>query len=335
MTTSAESPYPENPVERRRWIQDRRGGRSVVTPERPLQVFTEWEATDETDDPVRVLTVLLVGRECPWRCVMCDLWRHTVTGPLPPGAVSRQLAVALREAERAGPLPPVIKLYNSGSFFDSRAVAPEDYAILARQLAPFQRVIVECHPKLIGERVRDFRRALARETSSPPRLEIAMGLETVHPTVLQRLNKGMTREDFQRAARFLRAAGIDLRAFVLVQPPFMPVEESVDWAVRSAAFAFAQGAAAVALIPVRGGSGVLEALAQEGLFTEPTLAQLEAAVAGAQRLNQGRVLADLWDLARFRRCDHCFSARQARLERFNRTQRLGPPVACDFCQPKA
>ena len=35
------------------------------------------------------------------------------------------------------------------------------------------------------------------------RLEIAMGLETVHPEVLRRLNKRMTLDDFERATTFL------------------------------------------------------------------------------------------------------------------------------------
>ena len=25
----------------------------------------------------RMATVLLTGRECPWRCAMCDLWTYT------------------------------------------------------------------------------------------------------------------------------------------------------------------------------------------------------------------------------------------------------------------
>ena len=36
-------------------------------------------------------TVFLTGRECPWRCVMCDLWRHTTTADTPPGAIAAQI----------------------------------------------------------------------------------------------------------------------------------------------------------------------------------------------------------------------------------------------------
>jgi len=49
-----------------------------------------------------------------------------------------------------------IKLYNSGSFFDPRAVPPEDHEAIAQRVAAFDRVIVECHPALIGESALKF-----------------------------------------------------------------------------------------------------------------------------------------------------------------------------------
>ena len=79
-----------------------------------------------------------------------------------------------------------LKLYNAGSFFDPRAIPPEEYPAIARLAAPFRRTIVECHPALVGPRCLAFRDLLSG------RLEVAMGLETAHPEVLERLNKRMT-----------------------------------------------------------------------------------------------------------------------------------------------
>ena len=67
-------------------------------------------------------------------------------------------------------------------------------------------------------------------------LEVAMGLETVHPGVLEQLNKRMTLEQFVRAAEMLRAHDVDLRVFILVQPPFMQRDEALDWAKRVSGF---------------------------------------------------------------------------------------------------
>ncbi len=105
----------------------------------------------------------------------------------------------------------------------------------------------------------------------------------------------MTLEMFAESARFLRESEIDLRAFILVKPPFMREEEAVEWAVRSLEFAFECGATAATLIPTRGGNGAMEELAAAGDFSPPALRTLEAAFEQGILLKKGRVFADLWD----------------------------------------
>jgi radical SAM enzyme (TIGR01210 family) len=158
-----------------------------------------------------------------------------------------------------------------------------------------------------------------------------MGLETVHPQVLKKLNKRMTLDQFSRAAEFLRSNGVALRVFVLIKPPFLNEEEGLYWAERSTEFAFSLGATAVSLIPTRPGNGALELLQQQGQFSSPKLASLEAALAHGIRLGRGRVFADLWDLEQFSECPHCFPGRLARLRRMNLEQTLMPVIACAQC----
>jgi len=68
---------------------------------------------------------------------------------------------------------------------------------------------------------------------------------------------------FARAADALRARGVALRVFLLVFPPFVPAREQELWLGRSVDAAFACGASAVSLIPLRLGNGSLEALGPE------------------------------------------------------------------------
>ena len=79
---------------------------------------------------------------------------------------------------------------------------------------------------------------------------------------------------FAESARILRENEIDLRAFILVKPPFMREEEAVEWAVRSLEFAFECGATAATLIPTRGGNGAMEELAAAGEFLAAALRTL-------------------------------------------------------------
>ena len=155
-----------------------------------------------------------------------------------------------------------------------------------------------------------------------------MGLETVNPKVLPRLNKRMSLDQFARAAEFLRAHDIALRVFVLVKPPWTTEASALDWACRSLEFAFDHGASAAALIPARGGNGALDALAARGEFAPPRLATLEAALDYGLGLRRGRVFADLWDLERFADCAVCFPARAARLRQANLHQQILAPITC-------
>lgn len=290
------------------WIRGLRPPRNPVAADRPYAWLFE-EEPDAGGQVVDVATLFLTNRECPYRCLMCDLWKNTLTTSVAAGQIPQQIRWGLEQ------LPPAqhLKLYNSGNFFDPLAIPPGDYPAIAELALPFERVVVESHPKILGRRCQDFRRLLS------PQLEVAMGLETVHPDVLPRLNKQMTLDDFARAADFLLGEGIACRAFILVRPPFLTDEEGLEWACRSLDFAFAVGVQCCSLIPTRGGNGALEDLAGRGLFGPPSLDSCEQALAYGLSLNAGRVFLDLWDLP-------ADSAHAARLRRINLSQRWEPPL---------
>jgi archaeosine synthase beta-subunit len=312
--------YPESSAERDRWIIGLRPQRNQLDPHRPYAFHVENERA-ASGEILPVATIFLTNRECPWRCLMCDLWRNTLTETVPDGAIPRQIEFALSR------LPPArqLKLYNSGSFFDPHAIPPADYEAIASLANPFDRVIVECHPSLIDERCLHFRDLL------DAKLEIAMGLETVHPVALQRLNKRMTTLQFARAAEYLRKNEIDLRVFVLVQPPFVSTENAAYWAERSVDFAFKCDATVVTLIPTRAGNGALDHLMESGDFTPPSLQTLEDALDYGLNLQRGRVFADLWDIERFASCSVCCKERIARLAKMNDSQLIRERIQCEFC----
>jgi radical SAM enzyme (TIGR01210 family) len=311
-----------------RWVLERRRPKAPLDPERAYASLWE-EEPDAAGALIPTATVFLTNRECPFRCVMCDLWVNTLDAAVPPGAIPRQIQRALAALRPARHL----KLYNAGSFFDPRAVPAEDDEAIARAAACFDRVIVEAHPAFLagrfGERCLRFRDRLHG------RLEVAVGLETAHPEVLRRLNKQMTLDAFRAAAAFLSRHDIALRVFVLLNPPFIQGNAAVEWACRSIDEAAACGADVCSIIPTRSGNGAIEALGRD--FVPPRLTALEAvleyglgasAVTRDERRSRMRVFADLWDIERFFDCG-CSRLRAARLAAMNRCQRVLERVECD------
>ncbi|MFQ5632542.1 MAG: hypothetical protein ACE5I1_27560, partial [bacterium] len=156
-----------------RWILSRRPPKNTVDPTRPYAFLIEKErtATGEIED---LATIFLTNCECPFCCLMCDLWKNTTDLLVPKGAISAQIRWALEKTNSA----KHIKLYNSGNFFDTKAIPHADHTEIAHLLSPFKTVIIENHPRLVDHRCLEFRDRLV------PKLEVAMGLETVHEGVL-------------------------------------------------------------------------------------------------------------------------------------------------------
>jgi radical SAM enzyme (TIGR01210 family) len=318
------SVYPSSPEARTRWIVEKRPSRNRLDEKKPYAVLVESEPGPDGQD-MEVTTVFLTNRECPWRCLMCDLWRNTLEQTVASGSIAQQLRFALKSLPAAPKERAGLKLYNAGSFFDPRAIPPAEYHEIARLADPFCRTIVEAHPALVGSRCLAFRDLLSGQ------LEVAMGLETAHPEVLERLNKRMTLDQFRRAAGFLRENTIDLRVFILVRPPWLSEEEGVEWAKRSLDFAFDCQASVCSLIPTRAGNGAMEALAAKGEFAPPSLDSVERALEYGLELSAGRVFADLWELDKFLGCPDCSEARADRIRAMNASQRVPSKVRCCRC----
>ena len=129
------------------------------------------------------------------------------------GAIPAQVAAARQDASsRGGDAVTQIKLYNAGSFFDPRAVPESDYDAIAagarRAGAGGRRIpsgagrpprrTCSLDPRSPGH--------AARSGDSAVQLEVAMGLETVHPEALERLHKRMTVDRVRRTRRGRLAA---------------------------------------------------------------------------------------------------------------------------------
>jgi len=300
-----------------KWILSQRGGKNPVGPFIPYNYFIEKECT-VSGTVGDFSTILLTNSECPFRCLMCDLWKNTTDKPVPEGAIPEQIKYALSKL----PLTEHLKLYNSGSFFDTRAITKNDYKKIASLVKNFETIIVESHPAFINKNTLLFRDLIK------PKLQVAIGLETVHPEVLQKLNKKMNLADFKHSVRFLSSNGISSRAFILLRPPFLSESEGVSWAKKSIHYAFRAGVTSCTVIPVRSGNGALDALAAGNYFEQPDIRSLEEVIEYGIELNEGLVFSDLWDIDSFSSCNKCLEKRKKQLLKMNLNQIIYPEITC-------
>ena len=310
------SKYPDFTIDDK-WILSHRPDKNPVDPEIPYAYIVEKER-NASGEIVNTATIFLTNRECPYHCLMCDLWKNTTDFSVGQGAIPRQIQYAL---DRLTPAT-AIKLYNSGNFFDKRAIPQEDYVAIASLLKGFDNVIVESHPRLITGKCLEFNEMLQGK------LEIALGLETCHPEALLALNKKMDLDDFRRSIKFLNDHGISSRAFILLNPPFLNPEEGVYWTKRSLDFAYETGVNCCVIIPTRTGNGAIDWLEQNGFFSKPSIQMLEEIMEYGIQLKKDRIFADLWDIEQFSNCEKCVNKRINRLKEMNLNQKIPDRVQC-------
>ncbi len=213
-----------------------------------------------------------------------------------------------------------LKLYNASNFFDSRSIPREDLAAIANFCTPFERVIVENHPRFCDDRMQWFAQAIGSQ------LEVAMGLETIQPEAMAAMNKGMTLNDFESAVEKCHQLGIDVRVFVLLHPPGLPAEDSIEWTLKTVEFALERQVRHVSIIPVRAGNGWIEKLIDSGRYELPTVSMVRQLFDAFPRCNwhfptTSIIEFDLWDWDNLHgSCDHCRSILKQHIAHCNRTQ---------------
>ena len=290
-------------------------------PEEPLGFALEQEPFPD-GQRAPIATVYLQNGECPLACAYCGLYRQTGDRPASGAEIARQI----RRARERFPQARGLKLYNASSLFEPASIVQKDLPVIAASLEGLSFVVVEARSENAFRAV-EFARHLAMP------LEVAIGLEVADDTLLRQLNKPTSIAALRRAALALHGAGISLRAFVLVQPPFVDARKAVSLAVTSFELAKEEGARVVSLLPVFPTHRPLRLLAAAEFFAPPLLETLWKAVEAC--VGRGvTVLVETEFLGRLAACSNCGSARREALKTLNATGKL-PAVLCrDHSPPR-
>ena len=224
---------------------------------------------------VTAFVAILRTRGCYWAdlkgCSMCGYAKDTLGRSATPDELRQQLD-GIRRAYRD---EPYVKFYTSGSFLDDREVDPASRAAcLGAFSGRAKRVLFETLPEFAQPATLEpLRAAFSGE------IEVALGLESTQPQVLQRfINKGAPPSEYLAAGDRVRALGLRAKAYLLLKPPYLTEGESIEDVVQSVEVA-APHFDAISINPVHIQNGtVVEWLYRRGRYRPPWLWSLVEAV---------------------------------------------------------
>ena len=195
--------------------------------EQPVAKWTEEELLD--GEIVEAGVAILRTRGCYWSikegCSMCGYFNDTVPGGVS-GEMLREQWKKIRPSLRG---KRYAKIYTSGSFIDPTEV-PLDFAdeiMFDMKEMGIEKVLIESLPEFVNPKNFNY--------TNSPKLEIAIGLESSSSLVLDKcVNKRLRWSNFVKVCKNVREHGVEIKAYVLLKPPYLNEKDAIDDAVQSA-----------------------------------------------------------------------------------------------------
>jgi len=195
----------------------------------PRQLEALWKETDMiSGELVGAMVMIMRTNGCAWAkkggCSMCGYRSASVRGVTEEDLMGQvDQAVSQYGGEK------FVKIYTSGSFLDDNEVPPAVRTRIFREFSGAERILFESRPEFVGDEVL---------SSLPRTVTIALGLESSNDDVLEKsINKGFTSEDSRLAAVRIRNAGLKVRTYLILKPPYLKESAAINDAVASVMFA--------------------------------------------------------------------------------------------------
>ncbi|MDR0198380.1 MAG: archaeosine biosynthesis radical SAM protein RaSEA [Methanomassiliicoccaceae archaeon] len=193
------------------------------------QLEASWKERDmSSGKAVDALVIIMRTNGCAWAkkggCTMCGYASASLSG-----VTSEDLMGQLDQAVRKYNGEPFVKIYTSGSFLDGNEVPEEVRNAIFDRFKGAERILFESRPEFVTE---DVLRTI------PKNATVALGLESSDPEILgASIKKGFTPEDSRRAGLAVKKAGLAVRTYLLLKPPYLNETDAIEDAVSSIRFA--------------------------------------------------------------------------------------------------
>ncbi len=186
--------------------------------------------------------IILRTKGCSWAlgdsggCSMCGYIGDSNINYVESNNIINQFDYAMdkkRDEIAAAEEDFVLKIFNSGSFFDDEEITEEVRTHIYEEIEMNNRikeVVVESRVEYLEE---DKLKAM-RNTLKDKYIEIAIGLETVDDYFRNNyINKGLLFDDFLKAVELCKKLNLGIRVYLLFKPPFLNEQAAIDDCINS------------------------------------------------------------------------------------------------------
>ncbi|KKN48010.1 hypothetical protein LCGC14_0657300 [marine sediment metagenome] len=183
------------------------------------------------------LTIILRTKGCSWAtsesggCSMCGYIRDACIEGIHDTQIIKQFDYVL--SNKIGEISEdpnnyILKIFNSGSFFDDDEISTNVRRNLYEKIANIKKV-KEVVLESRSEYITDEKLLEIREFLDKKYIEVAIGLETVDDYIRNNyINKNAFIDDFKDVLRRCKQHGIGVKAYLLFKPPFLNEQAAVD-----------------------------------------------------------------------------------------------------------
>ncbi len=182
-------------------------------------------------------TIILRTKGCSWAlgdyggCSMCGYIQDSTIEKIDQIHIINQFNYAFEEkiSEITSDEDDfIIKIYNSGSFFDDDEISADVREHIFKKIADvpkIKEVVIESRVDYITNEKLNIMKSILKDKY----VEVAIGLETVNDYIRNNyINKGLKFKDFLDAIHLCKKNDIGIRAYLLFKPPFINEQTAID-----------------------------------------------------------------------------------------------------------
>lgn len=195
----------------------------------PRELEALWKEKDMSEGrSVDAMVVILRTRGCCWSkqkgCSMCGY-----NSASSPEVNAQDLMAQLETVMHRYQGEPFVKIYTSGSFLDSAEIPLSVREEVFRLFADTERLLFESRPEFVDSET---------VANLPSNVTVALGLESADDRVLEEsIHKGFSVADHRRAANIIRDAGLAVRTYILLKPPYLSEKAAIRDTLQSIRYA--------------------------------------------------------------------------------------------------